>query len=261
MYKIIYYLRFEHIKSHANSSSRFFERSFIIKSSTARAIHNTYFSYVIMSSDNKGGGGSSSSSGSGERTPITHRTSSISIQSTTTRIVNTGNNMSVHSTHNSVEITSNMSSVDGDEDILSIEQTLEQVAASQSNNNRETRTRAGFNSISDALGNLRSRLHRHASSSGQSTSNGRRSVLQRLQDRLQVLDAAHSSRMPLHIMENRRNSMPNLMIHHQEGKEEEREKEEEEENNDSTRHRLTAASAPLVTSDYISYRYERNSTL
>ena len=193
-----------------------------------------------MSSDNKGSGGSSAS---GERTPITHRTSSISIQSTTTRIVNTGD--SVHSTHNSVEITSNMSSsADGDEDILSIEQTLEQVAASQSNNNRDTRTRAGFNSISDALGNLRSRLHRHASSSGQSTSNGRRSVLQRLQDRLQVLDAAHSSRMPLHIMENRRNSMPNLMIHHQEGKEEEREGEEKEENNDRARHRLTAASAP-----------------
>ena len=92
--------------------------------------------------------------------------------------------MSVHSTHeSSIEVTSTTSGGD-DEDILSIENTLEQVAATQ-NNTSTTRTRAGFNSISDALGNLRSRLHHHTSRS--SSSNRRSGILQRLQERLHTI--------------------------------------------------------------------------
>lgn len=118
---------------------------------------------------------------------ITKQTSSMSINTTktTTTIHKGSSTMSVHSTHaSSIEVTSTTSGGD-DEDILSIENTLEQVVAASQNNTSTPRTRAGFNSISDALGNLRSRLHNHTSRS--SSSNRRSGILQRLQERLHTI--------------------------------------------------------------------------
>jgi len=198
---------------------------------------------------------------------MTKQTSSMSISThsttKTTTIIHKGSStMSVHSTHeSSIEVTSTTSSGGDDEDILSIENTLEQLSATQ-NETSTTRTRAGFNSISDALGNLRSRLHHHTSRS--SSSNRRSGILQRLQERLHtigknyahmictfttlcthilfylLLDTAHSSRIPLHIMESRRRrSVPNILPQ-QEGKEGEESKENDE-------RRQTAASAPPLS--------------
>ncbi len=91
-----------------------------------------------------------------------------------------------------------------DEDILSIQTSIEQVAALQSNP-YATRTRAGFNSISDALGNLRVRLHQVAAHHEvrRPSSPHCSSWIHRLQERLHILDAAHSSRTPLQVMESR----------------------------------------------------------
>mmetsp|Transcript_16532 Transcript_16532/g.34920 ORF Transcript_16532/g.34920 Transcript_16532/m.34920 type:complete len:1375 (-) Transcript_16532:78-4202(-) len=137
-------------------------------------------------------------------------TSIHSVQST--RITQSGNSISVHSSH-SIEVIS----TDDDEEIMAIQTSIEQVADSQ-NSPQTTRTRAGFNSISDALGNLRTRLqqahqaHQQRASARRSSNNPRGSMLQRLQDRLHVVDAAHSSRVPLRVMESRRASVPNRMI-------------------------------------------------
>ena len=119
---------------------------------------------------------------------ITKQTSSMSISTSTTKtttIIHKGSStMSVHSTHeSSIEVTSTTTSGGDDEDILSIENTLEQVAVTQ-NETSTTRSRAGFNSISDALGNLRSRLHHHTS---RSSSNRQSGILQRLQQRLHTI--------------------------------------------------------------------------
>jgi len=89
-----------------------------------------------------------------------------------------------------------------DEDILSIQTSLEQVAASQSNP-YASRTRAGFNSISDALGSLRLRLHQAHHEVRRHPSANRSSWIHRLQERLHILDAAHSSHTPLQVMESR----------------------------------------------------------
>ena len=170
--------------------------------------------------------------------PTRGSSSGLSIHSTTTRrVVHTSSTMSVQSTHSSsvsihsttqtTTTTTTVAAADSAEDILSIENTLEQVAAAASQNNTATtantaRTRAGFNSISDAIGNLRTRLNRHTSSSSSSSNNNATggagshhhgSMLQRLQHRLHTIDAAHSSRIPLHVMESRsrRNvSVPNI---------------------------------------------------
>ena len=145
----------------------------------------------------------------------------MSVQSTHSSSV------SIHSTTQTTTTTTTVAAADSAEDILSIENTLEQVAAAASQNNTATtantaRTRAGFNSISDAIGNLRTRLNRHTSSSSSSSNNNATggagshhhgSMLQRLQHRLHTIDAAHSSRIPLHVMESRsrRNvSVPNI---------------------------------------------------
>mmetsp|Transcript_4030 Transcript_4030/g.9096 ORF Transcript_4030/g.9096 Transcript_4030/m.9096 type:complete len:1153 (-) Transcript_4030:125-3583(-) len=131
-----------------------------------------------------------------------------------------------------------------DEDILSIQSSIEQVAASQ-DRPQTTRTRAGFNSISDALGNLRSRLHQaHQQPPRQRSSVHRSSFLQRLQDRLNVLDTAHTSRTPLHVMESRR-SVPNLMMN----------ETEENKSNDKER-RQTAASAPPLNASAVIFRVD-----
>ena len=123
----------------------------------------------------------------------------------TTRIIHSGSSLSIHSTstHSSVEIIG--LGTPPDEDILSIQTSLEQIAASQSNP-YATRTRAGFNSISDALGNLRVRLHQAAAHHEvrRPSSPHRSSWIHRLQERLHILDAAHSSRTPLQVMESRR---------------------------------------------------------
>ncbi|KAL7544039.1 hypothetical protein ACHAXR_013506 [Thalassiosira sp. AJA248-18] len=125
-----------------------------------------------------------------------------SVHSSTQVINNDGSSISVQSTHSSsVEITT------PDEDIMAIESSIEQVAAAQ---NSPQITRSRFNSISDALGNLRSRLHEHQHRrSANNRSHG--TWIRRLSNRLHMVDAAHSSRIPLHVMESRR-SVPNLMI-------------------------------------------------
>ena len=152
---------------------------------------------------------------------VVHTSSTMSVQSTHSSSV------SIHSTAQTTTTTTTVAAADSTEDILSIENTLEQVAAAASQNNTATtantaRTRAGFNSISDAIGNLRTRLNRHTSSSSSSSntnatggagSHHHGSMLQRLQHRLHTIDAAHSSRIPLHVMESRsrRNvSVPNI---------------------------------------------------
>lgn len=141
----------------------------------------------------------------------TIRTSIHSFHSTT-RIIHSGSSLSIHSasTRSSVDI---VSAGPPDEDILSIQASIEQVAATQSNP-FATRTRAGFNSISDALGNLRSRLHQ-AHHERQRSSPNRSSWIHRLQERLHILDAAHSSRTPLQVMETRqrrRSATNNVMM-------------------------------------------------
>ena len=146
----------------------------------------------------------------------------MSVQSTHSSSV------SIHSTTQTTTTTTTVAAADSAEDILSIENTLEQVAAAAASQNHTAttantaRTRAGFNSISDAIGNLRTRLNRHTSSSSSSSNNNATggagshhhgSMLQRLQHRLHTIDAAHSSRIPLHVMESRsrRNvSVPNI---------------------------------------------------
>jgi hypothetical protein len=154
------------------------------------------------------------------RTLRTHTSMSIHSVHSTTRIIHSGSSLSIHSTstHSSVEIIGTGATPPPDEEILSIQTSLEQVAASQSNPHA-TRTRAGFNSISDALGNLRVRLHQAAAShheirrhSSSSSSHHRSSWIHRLQERLHILDAAHSSRTPVQVMESRqrrRRSIPN----------------------------------------------------
>jgi hypothetical protein len=143
----------------------------------------------------------------------TMRTSFHSVQSTT-RIIHSGSSLSIHSTstHSSVEI---IGVTPPDEEILSIQTSLEQVAASQSNP-YASRTRAGFNSISDALGSLRLRLHHAHHEVRRYPSANRSSWIHRLQERLHILDAAHSSRTPLQVMESRqqrrRSVSDNVMI-------------------------------------------------
>jgi hypothetical protein len=134
--------------------------------------------------------------------------SSISIHSfhSTTEVIQNGNVISVHSTHSSVSLGAPV-----DADILSIQTSIEQVASAsqRSPNSSGVGARASFNSISDALGNLRSRLHQaHNQQHDRSTnrSSNRSSWIRRLQNRLHALDAAHSSRVPLRVMESRRRS-------------------------------------------------------
>eukprot|EP00986_Skeletonema_menzelii_P005715 scaffold2117_cov141-Skeletonema_menzelii.AAC.10 len=98
-----------------------------------------------------------------------------------------------------------------------------------STSNHHHHNRATFNSVRDTLGNLRHRLtvyhqrHSHNNSINNNIStdnnnnnnnpptlnnhhNNRRSILQQLSDRLSLLDAAHSSRVPLQVMMMRRNT-------------------------------------------------------
>eukprot|EP00985_Skeletonema_marinoi_P002068 scaffold836_cov135-Skeletonema_marinoi.AAC.7 len=97
---------------------------------------------------------------------------------------------------------------------------------------RNSSNRATFNSVRDTLGNLRHRLsvyhqrhslHNHTTNNNNeavsqeqnnepinppssSSQSNRRSIMQQLSDRLSLLDAAHSSRVPLQVMMMRRNS-------------------------------------------------------
>jgi hypothetical protein len=143
---------------------------------------------------------------SGNHVRTTLRTlSSIHSFHSTTQIIRSGGGVSFHSTHSSVEL----EIADApDEDILSIQTSIEQVAvASQgSPHTPPVGARASFNSISDALGNLRSRLQQAHHQQRERPSSSRSSWIQRLQDRLHVLDAAHLSHVPLHLMESRRRS-------------------------------------------------------
>ena len=137
--------------------------------------------------------------------------SSIHSFHSTTQVIQSGNGVSVHSTHShsSVELISAP-----DEDILSIQTSIEQVAVASQRSPRTpiVGARASFNSISDALGNLRSRLQQAHHQQRERSSSSRSSWIQRLQDRLHALDAAHSSRVPLHLMESRRRSDTTSMI-------------------------------------------------
>lgn len=118
-----------------------------------------------------------------------------------------------------------------DEEIAAIQSEIEQVEASYYNINNTSSSipsssplrRATFNSVRDALSNLRDRLmvhhnhhsqrqqeqNQHQSSTynsveqnniGQQNQNQRRSIIQQLSNRLSILDAAHSSRVPLQVM-------------------------------------------------------------
>ena len=164
---------------------------------------------------------------------ITPRTiSSIHSFHSTTQIIQSGNGVvSVHSTHShsSVELISAP-----DEDILSIQTSVEQLAVA-SQRSPIVGARASFNSISDALGNLRSRLQRAHHQQRERSSSNRSSWIQRLQDRLHALDAAHSSRVPPHLIESMMRSDTTGMIN-----------QAAEESKNSEERRSTAVSAPSL---------------
>ena len=104
------------------------------------------------------------------RLPTTH-TSIHSVQST--RIIQDGSSsISIHSTP-SVDVTS----TDDDEEIMDIQTSIEQVAASQNSPQTTRTTRAGFNSISDTLGNLRSRLHQAHQERQRSSNSGTNTLI------------------------------------------------------------------------------------
>jgi alpha-tubulin suppressor-like RCC1 family protein len=117
-----------------------------------------------------------------------------------------------------------------DEEIAAIQSEIEQVEASYNTSSSSIPSssplrRATFNSVRDTLSNLHDRLmvhHHHHSqraeqernqqqstvgqnNMGQNNGQQRRSILQQLSNRLSILDAAHSSRVPLQVMMMHRN--------------------------------------------------------
>ena len=128
----------------------------------------------------------------------------------TTQILQSANGVSIHSSSTLLRGSSNVGVATNnggggsapDDEILSIQTSIEQVINTSQGAGPRTPshigTRATFHSIRDALGNLRSRLH-HVSSQTRNNS-----MIQRLQERLNAFDAAHSSRVPLHVFESRR---------------------------------------------------------
>lgn len=122
-----------------------------------------------------------------------------------------------HSSHSASSVTTTMT----EHELHSIQTELEDVEHLESTTRR---TRASFNSIRDALGNIGARLsalgqnHRHSRGSSNADSNestgdggsvGRQqSLIQQLSERLHMVDMAHSTRVPLPIL--RRRSQPQL---------------------------------------------------
>lgn len=220
--------------------------------------------------DDDGGGGPSS--------PRVVRASSTVVRSvrtttTTTRVVvRDGSGVRVVRTSASASsattATASSASSSDEEEMRAIHSSLEEVAAVASSSSRRGGSslggRAGFESVADALGTLRGRLRRLARhrEHREHRERGGGGWIQRLTERLRVVDAAHAARVPLDVLEGhrRRSSAPDLRSTARAGAGDDYDRDDGDDGAARPRRATQAAAAPPPYASATIFRVETRET-